>query len=196
MATVGFLGLGNGAPMAAGLIEAGHPVTVWNRTRSRVAIADSPADAACDVDAVTTMVATPAALSEVLFGGHGVSAGIQACITLGYPASPLGSPAGLRLHPRRACPERGEHRGYGHYRPSDGLFASLFSSPVGRWAILLAPTRRPRLPSPPRSPSGLVTAARPWTSRSATTWSSSYARSSSRRGSGGPGRWRCRDPRC
>jgi 3-hydroxyisobutyrate dehydrogenase-like beta-hydroxyacid dehydrogenase len=60
MATVDVLGLGNGAPMAARRIEAGHPVTVWNRTRSRVAIADSPADAARDVDAVTTMVATPA----------------------------------------------------------------------------------------------------------------------------------------
>jgi 3-hydroxyisobutyrate dehydrogenase-like beta-hydroxyacid dehydrogenase len=39
MATVDVLGLGNGAPMAARRIEAGHPVTVWNRTRSRVAIA-------------------------------------------------------------------------------------------------------------------------------------------------------------
>jgi 3-hydroxyisobutyrate dehydrogenase-like beta-hydroxyacid dehydrogenase len=53
VATLGFLGLGAmGAPMAARLIQAGHQVTVWNRTRSmaetfhgRAAIADTPAAA-------------------------------------------------------------------------------------------------------------------------------------------------------
>ncbi len=78
-----------GAPMAARLIRAGHQVTVWNRTRSRAetfqgraAIADSPAAAARGAEAVITMLATPAALSEVLFGDHGVSAGMQPGTTL------------------------------------------------------------------------------------------------------------------
>ena len=84
MAALAFLGLGAmGAPMAARLIGAGHAVTVWNRTRARAEavegaarIADSPADAARDVEAVVTMLATPEAVSEVLFGPEGVTAGI------------------------------------------------------------------------------------------------------------------------
>ncbi len=85
MAKLGFLGLGAmGAPMVARLIEAGHQVTVWNRTRSRAeafqgraAIAAAPADAARGVDAVITMLATPAALAAVVFGDHGVTVGIE-----------------------------------------------------------------------------------------------------------------------
>ena len=84
MAELAFLGLGAmGAPMAARLIGAGHAVTVWNRTRARAEavdgaarIAESPADAARGVEAVITMLATPDAVSEVLFGPEGVTAGI------------------------------------------------------------------------------------------------------------------------
>jgi 3-hydroxyisobutyrate dehydrogenase-like beta-hydroxyacid dehydrogenase len=90
MATVGFLGLGAmGAPMSSRLIQAGHQVTVWNRTRSRAEafagraqIAETPAAAARGAQAVITMLATPAALSEVLFGDHGVTSGIQPGSTL------------------------------------------------------------------------------------------------------------------
>ena len=90
MAALAFLGLGAmGAPMAARLIGAGHAVTVWNRTRARAEevegsarIADSPADAARDVEAVVTMLATPEAVSEVLFGPDGVTAGITADTTV------------------------------------------------------------------------------------------------------------------
>jgi 3-hydroxyisobutyrate dehydrogenase-like beta-hydroxyacid dehydrogenase len=70
--------------MAACLIDAGHQVTVWNRTRSKAealprsaAIADTPAEAARGVEAVITMLATPDALSEVLFGDQGVTAGTE-----------------------------------------------------------------------------------------------------------------------
>ena len=81
MAKLAFLGLGAmGAPMAARLIGSGHTVTVWNRTRSRAEalagaarIADSPADAAAGVDAAITMLSTPDAVSEVLFGPEGVA---------------------------------------------------------------------------------------------------------------------------
>jgi 3-hydroxyisobutyrate dehydrogenase-like beta-hydroxyacid dehydrogenase len=90
VAELGFLGLGAmGAPMASCLIQAGHQVTVWNRTRSRAeafagraAIADTPAAAARGVEAVITMLATPAALSEVLFGDRGAASGIQSGTTL------------------------------------------------------------------------------------------------------------------
>jgi 3-hydroxyisobutyrate dehydrogenase/2-hydroxy-3-oxopropionate reductase len=90
MARLAFLGLGAmGAPMATRLIEAGHDVVVWNRTRSKAEalegagrIADSPADAAREVDAAITMLATPDALSEVLFGDDGFVAGIEPGSTL------------------------------------------------------------------------------------------------------------------
>ena len=90
MARLGFLGLGAmGAPLANRLIDAGHQVTVWNRTRSaadpfegRAAIAESPADAARGVEAVLTSLATPDALSEVLLGEDGASSGIEPGATL------------------------------------------------------------------------------------------------------------------
>jgi 3-hydroxyisobutyrate dehydrogenase-like beta-hydroxyacid dehydrogenase len=85
MARIAFLGLGAmGTPMAARLIQAGHQLTVWNRTRSRAEpfhdsarIADSPAEAARDAHAVITMLATPEALHEVLFGDQGVTSAVQ-----------------------------------------------------------------------------------------------------------------------
>ena len=84
MAKLGFVGLGSmGAPMAARLIDAGHDLTLWNRTRSRAEafrdgarIAGSPSAAAGGADAVITMLSGPEALSEVLFGTDGVASGI------------------------------------------------------------------------------------------------------------------------
>jgi 3-hydroxyisobutyrate dehydrogenase/2-hydroxy-3-oxopropionate reductase len=90
MAKLGFLGLGAmGTPMVARLIQAGHQVRVWNRTRSRAEafagraqIIDTPAEAARGVETVITMLATPDALSEVLFGDQGVTTGIEPGTTL------------------------------------------------------------------------------------------------------------------
>ncbi|MFD3562283.1 NAD(P)-dependent oxidoreductase [Streptomyces sp. NPDC058686] len=74
MEKIAFLGLGHmGAPMARHLLDAGHPLTVWNRTPEKAAplvergavLADSPADAVRDADVVITMLATPDAVSEV-----------------------------------------------------------------------------------------------------------------------------------
>jgi 3-hydroxyisobutyrate dehydrogenase-like beta-hydroxyacid dehydrogenase len=81
VARLAFLGLGAmGAPMAARLIEAGHAVTLWNRTRARAEAIDgaervavSPADAATGADAVITMLATPDVVREVLLGADGVA---------------------------------------------------------------------------------------------------------------------------
>jgi len=90
MAELAFLGLGAmGKPMATRLIEAGHQLTVWNRTRSnaeafegRASVASSPADAARGAEAVITMLATPDALFEVLFGDDGVDSSIERGATL------------------------------------------------------------------------------------------------------------------
>lgn len=78
---VTLLGLGRmGHAMAARLLAAGLPLTVWNRTASRAEdlvtrgarLARTPADAVYDADVVVTMLADPAALEEVLAPPHGV----------------------------------------------------------------------------------------------------------------------------
>jgi 3-hydroxyisobutyrate dehydrogenase-like beta-hydroxyacid dehydrogenase len=78
--SVGWLGTGRmGAAMAARLVRAGHPVTVWNRTRSKTdelrdagaGVASSIAELAeCEV--VFVMVATPSDLEDVLTGPQGL----------------------------------------------------------------------------------------------------------------------------
>ena len=82
MAKIGFLGLGEmGTPMAGRLLRAGHEVMVWNRSAERTAplsrdgatIATSPAKAAAGADFVITMLATPEALEQVLFGAVGLA---------------------------------------------------------------------------------------------------------------------------
>ena len=73
---VGFIGLGNmGSGMARNLLNAGHDLIVFNRTRSRAEpfaslgakIAATPAEAAADRDALITMLADDAAVEEVIF---------------------------------------------------------------------------------------------------------------------------------
>jgi 3-hydroxyisobutyrate dehydrogenase-like beta-hydroxyacid dehydrogenase len=86
MAKIGFLGLGEmGTPMAIRLLRAGHDLTVWNRSPERTvllahegaAVASSPARAAAGPDFVITMLATPQALEQVLFGSDGVASGLS-----------------------------------------------------------------------------------------------------------------------
>ncbi len=83
---VAFLGLGQmGDPMARRLLHAGHEVSAWNRTRSRAeALADegarvaaTPADSVADAEVAITMLATPEAVDEVVFGPDGLAAGMQ-----------------------------------------------------------------------------------------------------------------------
>jgi 3-hydroxyisobutyrate dehydrogenase-like beta-hydroxyacid dehydrogenase len=77
---VGFIGLGRmGAGMAANLVQAGHEVTVYNRTPSKVrALVERGARAAarvvdaCQGDAVITMLADDSAVEGVVFGDEGV----------------------------------------------------------------------------------------------------------------------------
>jgi 3-hydroxyisobutyrate dehydrogenase-like beta-hydroxyacid dehydrogenase len=82
MAKLAFVGLGlMGTPMATRLLEAGHDLTVWNRTTGKTrplaergaAVASTPAQAAANVDAVITMVADPEALEQVALGADGLA---------------------------------------------------------------------------------------------------------------------------
>ena len=86
MAKIAFLGLGlMGQPMAARLLHAGHDLTVWNRTPEKTkplvdqgaAAAPSPAKAAAGADVVITMLATPEALEQVVFGDDGLARGLR-----------------------------------------------------------------------------------------------------------------------
>src|SRR5262249_61868194 len=79
---IGFIGLGNmGQAMARNLVQAGHQVTVYNRTPSRAEplvasgarLAATPGDAARG-EAVITMEADDRALEHVAFGEGGIVA--------------------------------------------------------------------------------------------------------------------------
>ena len=72
---VGFIGLGNmGSAIARNLIQAGHTLTVYNRTRSRAEpfgslgarIAETPGEAAADAEVLFTMLADDAAVEAVI----------------------------------------------------------------------------------------------------------------------------------
>ena len=82
---VGFVGLGGmGLPMAANLLQAGHDLTVYNRTRSRAdeltrqgaKVAASPREAAAGVEILITMLADDAAVESVMFGDQGALSGL------------------------------------------------------------------------------------------------------------------------
>ena len=83
---VGFIGLGNmGSGMAACLVDAGHDVTVYNRSRAKVdalvARGVTPAATvaeACSGDVVFTMLANDEAVQSVVAGDGGVLASLGA----------------------------------------------------------------------------------------------------------------------
>jgi len=83
---VGLIGLGlMGHPMAANVLKAGHPLTVWNRTASRaddlVALgakrAATPREVAGASEVVLTIVSDPPAVESVLWGDTGVFSGLR-----------------------------------------------------------------------------------------------------------------------
>jgi 3-hydroxyisobutyrate dehydrogenase-like beta-hydroxyacid dehydrogenase len=76
-----------GSAMVGRLVEAGHDVTVFNRTRSRaeplataysLAIAPTPRDAASAADVVIVSLADDAALRDAYLGPDGLVAGLRA----------------------------------------------------------------------------------------------------------------------
>ncbi len=83
--TIGFVGLGAmGGPMARRLLEAGHPLRVWNRSAGKMeallglgaaAATTSPAEAARG-GTVITMLADDQALEAVTLGDAGILAGL------------------------------------------------------------------------------------------------------------------------
>ncbi|MFT3848460.1 MAG: NAD(P)-dependent oxidoreductase [Propionivibrio sp.] len=83
---IAYLGLGGmGAAMARRLLEAGYPLTVWNRSPGRTdelvaggaRLAGSPEDAVADADFVFSMVSDDHALDEIATGAHGFLPAMQ-----------------------------------------------------------------------------------------------------------------------
>ena len=86
MARLGFIGLGTmGGPMVQRLLDAGHQVTGYNRTRSRAQWlvdlgmdwADSPREASQSAEVTFTMVRDTEALQAVALGPDGLLAGLD-----------------------------------------------------------------------------------------------------------------------
>ena len=87
MAKIAFLGLGQmGGPMARRLLQAGHQLTVWDRTADHAkplaaegaAAAGSPAQASAAAEFVITMLSTPDALQDVVLGENGLARALGA----------------------------------------------------------------------------------------------------------------------
>ena len=86
MATLGFVGLGTmGSRMAQRLLDAGHPVVGYNRTREKakplvdrgMRLADSPRAVSTAAEVVFSMVTDPVALRAVALGADGLVAGLR-----------------------------------------------------------------------------------------------------------------------
>ena len=81
MQKIGFLGLGKmGAVMAPRLLDAGFPLTVWNRSvekaeelgKAGATVASNPANVAESSDVVISMLRDDAAAEQVFLGQHGL----------------------------------------------------------------------------------------------------------------------------
>lgn len=86
MTDLAFIGIGlMGAPMARRLLEAGHSLALWNRSRDKLAplvergarAAQSPADAARSAAMVMLCITDTAAVEAVVFGERGVAETIR-----------------------------------------------------------------------------------------------------------------------
>ncbi len=85
MTAIGFVGLGTmGALIARRLVDAGHDLTVWNRTAGKTGplaalgarVAATPADVARSSEIVFTMVRDAIALAAVTRGDDGILSGL------------------------------------------------------------------------------------------------------------------------
>lgn len=84
MQRIGFIGIGlMGGHMARHLLEAGHPLTIWNRSRKKAdellaagaSWADNPKQVALSADVVITMVTDSSASEQVICGTDGALEG-------------------------------------------------------------------------------------------------------------------------
>jgi 3-hydroxyisobutyrate dehydrogenase-like beta-hydroxyacid dehydrogenase len=89
--SIAFLGLGAmGRPMAANLLKAGYPLTVWNRSAARAkplrdqgaSVAQTPAVAVAEAAIVVTMLTDVSAVEHVAFGTDGLLGGLPDGATL------------------------------------------------------------------------------------------------------------------
>ncbi len=87
MKKIAYLGMGTmGRGMAANLVKAGYPVTVWNRTPERCAPlvalgakqATTPAEAAAGADLIMYCLSDDAAVEDLVWGAGGLLAAVQA----------------------------------------------------------------------------------------------------------------------
>jgi 3-hydroxyisobutyrate dehydrogenase len=93
-----------GSRMAGRLLDAGHELVVWNRTRQKMAPltergakpGESPADVARRAEVVITMVADPSALRQVTEGPEGIAQGSDGSGTV-IEMSTVGAAAVSRL---------------------------------------------------------------------------------------------------
>src|SRR5882672_1852146 len=83
---ISYIGLGTmGSGMVSNLLKAGYELTVWNRrvernkpfARKGARVADTPANAARDVDLVMYSLSNDQAVEEVVFGAKGILSGIK-----------------------------------------------------------------------------------------------------------------------
>jgi 3-hydroxyisobutyrate dehydrogenase-like beta-hydroxyacid dehydrogenase len=140
---VAFLGLGKmGSVMARRLLDAGHPLTVWNRTPERAGalvaagatLAATAAEAARDADVVLTMLFDDAAHEEVLFGtGARCSAGVLAALKPGAVHIAL-STISVALSERLTA----EHAGRGQLYVAAPVFGRPNVAAQGRLWVVVA----------------------------------------------------------
>ena len=87
MARIGFIGLGDmGQVIIPRLLEAGHQVVGWNRSVGKehdlvalgMSVAQTPAHACADADAVFSIVTDASAVEEVALGRNGILSGMAA----------------------------------------------------------------------------------------------------------------------
>jgi 3-hydroxyisobutyrate dehydrogenase len=110
-ATIGWIGIGRmGHAMVERLLDAGHAVQIWNRTRAKAeplaargaVVRERPTDLAA-VDLLFTMVGTGEDLEQVLFGPRGVTAGGRgAAPRIVVDCSSIGVAEGERIRGRLA----------------------------------------------------------------------------------------------
>jgi 3-hydroxyisobutyrate dehydrogenase-like beta-hydroxyacid dehydrogenase len=135
-----FIGLGSmGLPMARHLLEAGHTLTVYNRTPARAEalsregarVAATPRDAAARADILITMLADDAAVEAVLFGADGALAGL-----------PAGAIHASMSTISQTCSRRlaGEHRQRGQDYVAAPVFGRPEAAEAGKlWIVAAGP---------------------------------------------------------
>jgi 3-hydroxyisobutyrate dehydrogenase len=135
---LGWIGTGRmGYPMAERLLEAGHPLRVWNRTRAKAeplsalgaTLSDGPPDLVA-VDILFTMVSTGKDLEQVLFGTGGVAAG-DGIPRIVVDCSSIGVDQGEAIRARLAERGSGPKAAFREARPLIETFAAHGAAYVG-----------------------------------------------------------------